>query len=195
MRAIASAVLGFGLLYTSCAFAMDPVCQQLMGMEKAMATTPFHIAMTKQESYRNQTLAKAGAQLGLAGAQRSEEISTVKDVYVLQKGKWIDMQMNFMQMSDPNDPDVKKAHEAARCHMLPDAIVAGQPASGYEELNAPNGSDSKIWISKLSHLPLKSEIVIDTGPMTMITTSIYDYRNVSAPSGAITMQQMMQQHH
>jgi hypothetical protein len=191
------AVLGFGAALATPALAMDTVCQSLFAMQIKAAKTPFHIYMTEQRSFGNQTLAKAGAQLGLTGAKKSEEISTGKDVYVLNNGKWIDMQTNFFGMSkaDPNDPDVKKMRETARCHTLPDTMAAGQPASGYEETNSATGIDSKVWVSKISHLPLKAELTNNDTAMKTFTTMTYDYRNVQAPAGAMTMQQMMSARH
>ena len=99
----------------------------------------------------------------------------------------------MMEHGDANDPDVKKMREANRCQALPDEAVAGQPAAVYEEHNPDLGIDTKLWISKSTHLPLKSEITNKAAgsAMTSVTVSTYDYKNVRAPTGAITMQQMM----
>lgn len=134
--------------------------------------------------------------MGMGGTKKSEEISTGKAVYVRHGNQWIDMQASFagmMEHGDPNDPDVKKMREANRCKALPDETVAGPPAAVYQQHNPVLGIDTKIWISKSTHLPLKSEVTNKAaGPaMTSLTISTYDYKNVRAPTGAISMQQMM----
>jgi hypothetical protein len=106
------------------------------------------------------------------------------------------MQTSFSEMAklgDPNDPDIKKPSEAERCQALPDETVAGQKAAVYHEYNPESGIDVKIWISKSTHLPLKSELTNKAAgaAMSTFTVSAYDYNNVRAPSGAITMKQMM----
>jgi hypothetical protein len=111
--------------------------------------------------------------------------------------KWIDMQISFAEMAKPgdpdSDPDIKKAHEAERCKALPDEIVAGQAAAVYRAHNPELGVDTKIWISKSTHLPLKSELTNGAGgsAMSSFTVSTYDYNNVRAPAGAISMKQMV----
>lgn len=176
------------------ALAMDPACQPLVHSEMSMANTPVHISMTETETV-SKTLSRAAASIGMGGTKKSEEISTGKAIYIKHGEKWIDMQMSFAEMSklgDPNDPEVKKAREDKRCKTLPDETVAGQAAAVYSEHN-PSGIDTKIWISKRTHLPLKSEITNKaTAPaLSTFTVATYDYNNVRAPVGAISMKQMM----
>lgn len=178
------------------AMATDPACQPLMQSQRSMANTPVHISMTETQTW-SKNLSTAAAGIGASGTKKSEEISTGKDIYVLNRGNWIDMQMSFLEMTksgDPNkDPDIKKMQEAARCAALPDETVAGQPAAVYLEHNSDSGIDTKIWISKSTHLPLKSEIPNKAAgaAMSSFTVSTYDYKNVRAPAGAISMKQMM----
>jgi len=177
------------------ALAMDPACQPLLQSERIMANTPVHITLTETRNW-SKDLAKPAAGMGMGGTTTSEEISTGKAVYVMHRGKWIDMGASFAGMhGDPNDPEIKKAQEAKRCKVLPDETVAGQAAAVYQEHNPELGIDTKIWISKSTHLPLKSEITNKAGgpAMTSFTVSTYDYKNVRAPAGAISMQQMMKE--
>jgi hypothetical protein len=176
------------------ALAMDPACQPLMQSQRSMANTPVHIFMTENRTW-SKTLSSAAAGMGMGGTKTSEEISTGKAVYVMHGGKWIDIRTSFAEMAklgDPNDPDIKKAQEAQRCRALPDESVAGQAAAVYQEHN-PFGIDTKIWISRSTHLPIKSEITnkVAGTTMTSFTVSTYDYKNVRAPVGAISMKQMM----
>jgi len=193
----ASLVFAFGttLACATPALAMDPLCQSLMTMQAHNAKTPFHMYMTSQTTFKNAASARAGAQIGMAGTKKSEEISTGKDIYVLHDGKWIDMKTDPSKKADPDDEDAKASREAARCHALPDEMVAGQPASVYQQDNAADGMHLKFWMSKSTHLMLKSELTTDAGPMKQVALSTYDYKNVQAPSGAMTMQQMMQARH
>lgn len=177
------------------ALALDPGCQALVQSQRTMANTPVHIFMTETRTW-SKNLSGAAAGMGMGGTKKSEEISTGKAVYVMHDGRWIDMGASFagmMEHGDPNDPDVKKMREANRCKALSDETVAGQPAAVYQEHNPELGIDTKIWISKSTHLPLKSEITNKAGgsAMTSVTVSTYGYDNVRAPTGAISMKQMM----
>jgi hypothetical protein len=135
----------------------------------------------------------------MAGAKASEEISTGKDVYVRTDNKWMDMQTNYAQMTKDaadaaNDSDIKEMRDAEKCSQLPDDVAFGQLASVYQTSNCESGKTNKIWISKSSHLPLKSEMRNDSGPMKEFTSSRYEYTNAQAPTGTISMKQMIQQH-
>jgi len=174
--------------------AMDPACQALMQSQTNMAARPVHIFMTETRTW-SKPLSKAAAGMNMGGTKKSEEISTGNALYVKHGARWIDMQTSFagmMKLGDPNDPDTKKALEAKQCKALPDEAVSGQAAAVYQEHN-PSGIDTKIWISKSTHLPLKSEITNKaSGPaLTSFTVSTYDYDGVRAPVGAISMKQMM----
>jgi hypothetical protein len=179
------------------ALALDPACQALVQSQRTMANTPVHIFMTENRTW-SKNLSGAAAGMGMGGTKKSEEISTGKAVYVRHGNQWIDMGASFagiMEHGDPNDPDVKKMQEANRCKALPDEAVAGQPAAVYQQHNPELGIDTKIWISKRTHLPLKSEITNKAGgpAMTSFILSTCDYNNVRAPVGAISMQQMMKE--
>lgn len=192
---LATSCVFCGIVYSVPALAMDPACQPLIQSQRSMANTPVHIFMTETRSW-SKNLSGAAAGMGMGGAKTSQEISTGKDVYVMHGGKWIDMQTNFAEMTkqgDPSDPEIKKAQAGSRCTALPDETVAGQAAAVYQQHNPGLGIDTKIWISKSTHLPLKSEITNKAGgpAMTSFTVSTYDYNNVRAPAGAITMQQMI----
>lgn len=183
-----------GVTLATPALAMDPVCQSLMQSQRNMANTPVHITLAETETW-SKNLSRAAASIGMGGTKKSEEISTGKGVYVRHGEKWIDMQMSFAEMAkmgDPNDPDIKKAREAERCTTLPDEVVSGQTAAVYREHN-PSGIDTKIWISKSTHLPLKSEITNKAAgtAMSSFTVETFDYKNVRAPVGAISMKQMI----
>lgn len=197
-RLSSTGLVCLGVVLVTPALAMDPACQPLMQSQRNMANTPVHITLTETETW-SKNLSRAAASIGASGTKKSEEISTGKGVYVRHGEKWIDMQMSFSEMAkmgDPNDPDIKKASEAARCKALPEETVAGLTAAVYQEHNPESGIDTKIWISKSTHLPLKSEITNKAAgaAMSSFTVETYDYKNVQAPVGAISMKQMMDEH-
>lgn len=186
-------VLTFGLICSMPALAMDPACQAPWAAEAGLKNKPFHMYMTSEDKYASANLSKAAATIGAAGVKTSEEIWTGKDAYVLTRGKWIDMKTSFAEMSqdDKDDPDIKKAREAERCRTLPDEAAFGQPTTVYQMHNPELGVDTKIWVSKNSHLPIKSEITTHVGPMTSFKSARYDYGNVQAPANPISMQDMV----
>ncbi|HEY2445173.1 MAG TPA: hypothetical protein VGI20_05480 [Rhizomicrobium sp.] len=185
--------LAAGLCAVAPALALDPACQAPFSVQMSLRSKPFHVYMTSEDKFSSGTLSKAAAGMGMAGVKQSEEIWTGKDIYVLHNGKWIDMQTSFTEMNkdDTNDPDIKKARDAERCVALPDETVFGQNAAVYRIHNPELGADTKIWVSKTSHLPLKSEITTSTGPMTSFATSRYEYTNTQAPANSISMRDMI----
>jgi hypothetical protein len=196
---LTAVAFGIGLGATAPALAMDPLCQTLLSQKNILMNKPFHIYMTSEKKFSSANFAKAANSLGVTGAKTSEEIWTGKDVYVQTDGKWIDMQTSYAQMTKDaadaaDDPDIKKMRDAEKCSQLPDEVAFGQPAAVYQSSNSELGTIQKIWTSKSTHLPLKSEIHTDVGPMKEVTFSRYEYTNTQAPAGAISMKQMMQQH-
>lgn len=127
------------------ALAMDPVCNQVNAAAEMLRTKPFHMYMTETQSFSNPNMAKAAGQIGMGGTKQSEEISTGKNIYVLTRGKWIDMQTSFaaMEQDKDSDPETKKAVEDSKCKALPDETMYGQAASVY--LKSTPG-----WVSKRS---------------------------------------------
>jgi hypothetical protein len=192
-RACFAIVLGAGVFAVTPALAMDPVCQSLLTWQGGLKNKPFHMYMTSEDRF-DPKLAKAAASIGMAGVKKSEEIWTGKDIYVLNEGTWIDMRTSFADMmndAEKNDPDIRKVREAERCQALPDEVAFGQPATVYQTHNPQTGVSTKIWLSKATHLPLKSEITTDAGPMKSLTSSRYEYGSVQAPANAVSMADMM----
>jgi hypothetical protein len=171
------------------AMAIDPACKSLLGAMEGLKNRPFHLYMTTEDKFSSATLARAAASIDMAGIKKSEEIWTGKDIFVLTKDKWIDMHTNFAAMGGDSgdDPDAKKARDAQRCTILADQIVDGQPVGVVQTHNPELGTDGKFWISKTSHLPIRSETTTDTGAMKRFMSSRYTYDNVQAPSHAVSL--------
>jgi hypothetical protein len=175
------------------ALAMDPVCSQINAAAEILKTKPFHVYMTETRSFANSNMAEAAGQIGMGGTKQSEEISTGKNVYVMSRGRWIDMQTSFvaMQQDKDSDPDVKKAMEEGKCKALPDETMYGQAASVYLQSNPALGTETKFWISKITHLPVRADITSDQGAMKQVTVARYEYSGVQAPANATPMKDML----
>jgi hypothetical protein len=190
----ASAVLAsYGAAITP-AQAADPVCNQLMAATQVLKTTPFHMYMTETQIFTNPTMAKAAGQIGMGGTKQSEEISTGKNIYVLSRGSWIDMQNSFaaIEQDKDSDPETKQAMEESKCNVLPDQAMYGQPARVYLRSTPALGSEMKLWISKATNLPIRTDITHVEGPMKTVTVSRYEYSGVHAPEHAMTMKETVQ---
>ena len=175
------------------AHAMDPVCNQVKAATQALRTLPFHMHMTETQSFTNSNMAKAAGRIGMGGTKQSEEISTGKNIYVMSGGKWIDMQTSFaaMEQDKDSDPDTKKALEESKCKALPDEAMYGQPASVYLQSIPALGSETKVWISKTTKLPVRIDMTNDQGAMKVLMVSSYEYGDVQAPAHATTMKDMV----
>lgn len=186
--------LAFHAAVTAPALAADPVCKQLAAATQVLRTTPFHIYMTETQGFSNPNMARAAGQIGMGGTRESEEISTGKSIYVMTRGKWIDMQTSFaaMEQDKDSDPDTKKAMEESQCKALPDESMYGQPARVYLRSTPALGSEMKLWISKTTNLPIRVDMTNDQGAMKMLTVSRYEYGGVRAPAHAVTMKDMVQ---
>jgi hypothetical protein len=189
----ASLTLAFCTAAITPALAADPVCNQLIAATQALRTKPFHIYLTETQSFTNPNMAKAAGQIGMGGTKQSEEISTGKNIYVMTRGKWIDMQTSFAatEQDKDADADTKKAMEESKCKALPDEAMYGQPARVYLR-STPTLGEMKLWISKATNLPIRVDMTHDEGPMKMVTVSRYEYTGVQAPEHAITMKEMVQ---
>ncbi|MGC2181883.1 MAG: hypothetical protein WA637_01225 [Terriglobales bacterium] len=189
----ASLTLAFCTAAVTTALAMDPVCNQLNAATQVLRTKPFHMYVTETQSFANPTMAKAAGQIGMGGTRQSEEISTGKNIYVMTRGKWIDMQNSFaaMEQDKDSDPDTKKAMEESKCKALPDETMYGQAANVYLRSTPALGMEAKVWISKSTHLPVRTDITHNQGAMKLVTVSRYEYSGVQAPANAKTMKDMV----
>ena len=189
----ASLTLAFYTAAVTPALAMDTACIQLKAFTEMLKTKPFHIYMTETQSFTNANMAKAAGQIGMGGTKQSEEISTGKNIYVMSGGKWIDMQTSFaaMESDKDSDPDSKKALEDSKCKVLPDETMFGQSSNVYLQSIPDLGIETKIWISKSTNLPVRTDMTNDQGAMKMMTVSRYEYTGVQVPANVVTMKDMV----
>jgi hypothetical protein len=103
------------------------------------------------------------------------------------------MQTSFLAMEQDkdSDADIQKAMEASKCKALPDEAMYGQPTSVYLQSTPALGIETKLWISKTTNLPIRTDTTNDQGAMKMLTVSRYEYSDVQAPAHAITMKDLV----
>lgn len=99
------------------------------------------------------------------------------------------MQTSFasMEQDKDSDPDAKKGLEESKCKALPDEVMYDQPSSVYLQSIPALGIETKLWISKTNHLPMRADMTNDQGAMKMVTVSRYEYSGVQPPAHAVTM--------
>lgn len=178
---------------TAPALAADPVCNQLIAATQMLRTKPFHLYLTETQSFANAVVSKAAGQIGMGGTKQSEEISTGKNIYVMTRGQWIDMQTSFaaMEQDKDSDPDTRKAMDESSCKALPDEAMYGQAAKVYVRSTPALGLEMKLWISKTTNLPIRTDTTNQQGPMKMLTVGRYEFSGVQAPAHAITLKDMV----
>jgi hypothetical protein len=190
----ASAAFALCATVATPALALDPVCTQVKAVMQTLRTTPMHIYLTETPNFTNAVMAKEAGQIGMGGTKQSEEISTAKSIYVMTDGKWVDMQTSFaaMEADKVSDPDTEKALADAKCKALPDEVMFGQPTKVYVQSIPGLGTETKLWISKATGRPVRTDMTNDGGgAMKMMTVSRYEYTDVQPPAHAMTMAEMV----
>lgn len=100
--------------------------------------------------------------------------------YVQVSGRWTKSQMSAQDSLKQVQENLKNA-TVYTCKPLADETLAGEAASVYtvHEENAYTKADSKLWISKKTGLPLKTEE--DLAGVGHIAVT-YSYTNIKAPA-------------
>jgi hypothetical protein len=111
----------------------------------------------------------------------SETITAGGAIYVKISGGWKKSPMTPQALAQQEQDNIKNAKST--CQQLPDDRVDGALAAVYSihsETPDIGPSDSKVWISKATGLPLRSDA--DRGGDTKAHISVtYDYVNITAP--------------
>lgn len=127
-------------------------------------TTPRHLVTTR------------------AGAPPGESIGTSDAIYVKMRGGWKKSPLTPQAMRAQQEENIRSATSTA-CTALPDEIVNGAPAAvwhaHYEQPDL-GVSESKVWISKATGLPLRTEVSVQAGQKTSVVTT-FDYDHIVAP--------------
>jgi hypothetical protein len=144
------------------AYAQGASCKAVVEASNLMARTANHIYSTQVSAGRS---------------TETESISMPAGVYWKAAGIWHMSRTTFQQNSQDT---IEANRNLADCQRLNDEVVNGEPTTVYSEVNKQSGGKGKLWVSKKSGFPIRTEVVI--GP-TSITTRI-EYSNVQAPSAA-----------
>jgi hypothetical protein len=143
-------------------YAQDPSCKAVVEASNLMARTANHIYSTQMSAGRS---------------TETESISMPAGVYWKAAGVWHTSRTTFQQNSQDT---IEANRNLADCQRLSDEVVNGEPTTVYSEVNKQSGGKGRLWVSKKSGFPIRTEVVI--GP-TRITSRI-EYSNVQAPSAA-----------
>jgi hypothetical protein len=150
-------------LFAGKAVAQDPGCKPLVDAAVLQARTPSHVYSSMTGPDANLT---------------SETITTTSFVYMRSNVKGAD-QWKKTNYSPEDEARQAAASSAAytSCQHVGDETINGEAAAIYTEVNKKSGISGKAWISKKRGLPLKGELTLSSGPVSIR----YDYDNVRPP--------------
>lgn len=116
-----------------------------------------------------------------AGRTITNEVIVAGDrLYMKSNGSW--MSMPHPLADTLARLDEAKKNGASACHQSADETFDGQAVSVYDVhlVNKDRASDNRLWISKRSGLPLKTEAHLQSGATVLET---FQYDNVQVPPG------------
>jgi hypothetical protein len=139
--------------------------------------TPYDamVAQAKQPHVVSATIVRAGLPSIV-----NEIIITGGRLYMKSRGSWTSMPQPLAATLARLDE--AKKNGAGNCHQSADETLDGQAVAVYAVhlVNKDRVSDNRLWISKHSGLPLRTEARLQSGT-TVLETFRYD--NVQAPPG------------
>jgi hypothetical protein len=116
------------------------------------------------------------------GALQGESISTADAIYTKVKGEWRKSPMTPKAYVAQQQENIRNV-TVASCTALPAEAVDGTPASVYHahyERKDVGASDATIWIAKSTGLPIRTDVSLQAGQKTSVSTH-YDYDHITAP--------------
>ena len=161
--------ISFAIPWLAAAPAMaqtSPACKPLFDAMLKAAITPNHATATMSNpSTVSETITVGGA------------------IYLKAAGAWKKSPMTPQAMVQQEQDNIKNA-KSNTCQRLADDRVDGTLTAVYtlhSETPDVGASDAKVWISKATGLPLRSEGDVGGGPDKMHISTKYDYANITAP--------------
>ncbi len=113
----------------------------------------------------------------------TETIYTADAIYTNDQGKWEKSKIKPAQVMKQEQENRHKSTYA--CTVKKEEPIEGEMAKVYTSHSGVLGqtTDSQIWISKKTGLPLRNEVDIDTGDKSGKShySVRYDYKNAKAP--------------
>lgn len=139
-------------------------CKPVFDAMLKETTTPHHAVTTRN------------------GAAEGETIATADATYVKVRGEWRTSPMTPQQLAAQQQENIRNV-TAASCTALPDELIDGKAAVAYQahyEQKDLGASDARIWIAKATGLPIRTDVSLQAGEKTSVSTR-FDYDNVKAP--------------
>jgi hypothetical protein len=116
---------------------------------------------------------------------QNEMIRLGDTLYMQARGQWMARPYDAAKAADDARQAMTKGEHS--CTRVRSEAVAGQPAELYSvrSKTATGGSDSQIWISTASGLPLRQTVsILEQGTVKLKHEVRSDYASVRAPAGA-----------
>lgn len=169
------AILALGTLLSMSgphAFADDAACKTVLDAVIKQATVPVH------QKISIESVAAPGRAL------QSEMIRTGDTLYMQIRGQWTSRPYDGQKAVNDARAAMQKAEQS--CSRVRSEAVDGQAAELYsvQSKTASGGTESQIWISPATGLPLRQHTVMLEGGTTKSQHDVrFDYANVHAPAG------------
>ena len=152
------------------AVADDAACQAVLDAVIKQATIPVHQKISiESASMPGKTL-------------QSEMIRTGDTLYMQIRGQWTSRPYDGQKAVNDARQAMQKAEH--NCTRVRSETVDGQPADLYsvEAKTASGGTDSQIWISSATGLPLRQHtVMLEQGSAKAQHDVRFDYTDVRAP--------------
>ena len=152
------------------AVADDIACEAVLDAVIKQTTVPVHQKISIENA------AVPGKSL------QSEMIRTDDTLYMQILGKWTSRPYDGRKAVNDARQAMQKAEH--NCMRVRSDAVDGQPADLYsvEAKTASGGTESQIWISSVSGLPLRQHtVMLEAGSAKAQQDVLFDYANVRAP--------------
>ena len=166
-----SAAATFGILWAP-AHADDAACQAVLQAVLKQTAAPVHQKVTIE------TAAAPDKPM------QNEMIRLGDTLYMQSRGQWMARPYDAAKAADDARQATTKGEHS--CTRVRSEAVDGQPAELYrvQSKTATGGSDTQIWISTASGLPLRQTVaMLEQGAVKLKHEVRSDYTNVRAPAG------------
>jgi hypothetical protein len=154
------------------AIADDAACQAVLNAVIKQATIPVHQKISIESA------AAPGKVL------QSEMIRTGDTLYMQVRGQWTSRPYDGQKAANEARQAMQKADHS--CTRVRSEAVDGQPTDLFsvEAKTVSGGTESQIWISHASGLPLRQHtVMLEQGNAKGQHDVRFDYANVTAPTG------------
>jgi hypothetical protein len=141
-------------------------CQAVSNAMLRVTTTPHHAVATSSKL-----------------REVTESIMAGDTNYFKYHGVWKKSPLSPKDNLEREQDNIKNA-KVYTCRRLPDELLDGTPVAAYtahSETPDVGTTDAKLWISKATGLPLRTDSDIDFGTKQHLSVR-YDYADIKAPS-------------